>query len=379
MKIWQEISIENLQFNLNQIRQKVGKNVDVLAVIKANAYGHGADIIAPALEAAGVNFFGAAGIEEAIDLRDIGIKSNILLMGPLLEEELNEIINNNVIPTLSDKKTAENIKIILDRENKKIKIHVKIDTGMGRFGIYYKDALDFIEFVSRQKCFEINGIYSHFSSADFDSKETEKQLNIFLSILRGLEEKEIYIPYKHIANSSAIINLENSYFNMVRSGLLLYGISPIKNSAYLQGLELRPVMQWKTRLVFKKNIPGNHGVSYGQSYITPQKQNIGIIPVGYKHGLDRNLSNKGFVLIKGKQAPIIGAITMDYTIINLSDIPLSKIGDEVVIIGSQEDNKISVEQLSAKTGRLPYEVLCNISDKIEKLAIKNRTEIIYHG
>jgi alanine racemase len=398
MNIWQEISINNLKFNLKSIRSFVNNNAKILAVVKANAYGHNYKIISSALEQEGVSYFGVASVDEGIQLREHGIKANILVLGGVLEEEFINITKYELIPTISCLKFAEKLENFLQLqsvinkqhskseyslnqnkeehsissqtvlENSPIKIHIKIDTGMGRYGVCYEKAEELIRYVLRQKFLKVDGIYTHLSSAEEDGVFTRKQMEKIYNIIEVFSKEQIEFSNVHILNTAGIINnYYDNKSNMIRLGVLLYGIYSTLDKR--EKIEIKPVMQWKTKIVFLKDVEKDSTISYGGSFITKKAMRIAIIPVGYSQGLDRALSNTGEVLIKGKRVKILGKVCMDQTIIDVTDVLDVKLGDEVVLIGEQGNESITVLDIASKLNKIPYEILCAINANIPKIEI----------
>ncbi len=365
MLTWAEIDLNAIKNNLEQIKAIVeAQGSKVLAVIKDNAYGHGAIATASIAQSININNFGVATIEEAIQLCQVGIKDSILVLGCILPEQADIVIQYGITQTISSWATCKalsNSSMIL---GKQAKIHIKIDTGMGRIGVPYDKAVEFIEEALRVPRIVVEGIFTHFASADTDPEFTDLQIERFRHIISSLEKKGIHIPVKHASNSAGIFNFPSSYFDMVRPGLIIYGLYPCDNP--LKKINLKPAMSLKTRIVYIKELPSDHGVSYGRTYITNKPTKVATLPIGYGHGYSRKLSNKGKVLVRGRKAPIIGLVCMDQCLCDVTDIPNVSVGDEVVLIGKQEDEEITADEIADITGTISYEVVCGIHSNVPR-------------
>ncbi|WP_028992606.1 alanine racemase [Thermoanaerobacter thermocopriae] len=364
-----EIYLDNIVHNLSEVKRWVGKKVKIMGVVKANAYGHGACHVAKVLVENGVCYLGVATIEEALELRECGINIPILVFGytPLTQAE--ELIVNNITQTVFDINYVEELEKIALNVGKKAKVHVKIDTGMGRIGYTdLKVAEKEIEKMMEMEGVEVEGIFSHFATSDEKDKSyAEQQFDMFKKLLERLKEKGINIPLKHIANSGAIIDLKYTHLDMVRPGIVLYGSYP--SEEVKRPLDLRQTMGFKTKIVYIKEVPEGTSISYGKTFITKRKSKIATLPVGYADGFNRLLSNNYHVLVKGKYAAVVGRICMDQTMIDVTDIEGVEVGDDVIIFGNQEGEKITAEEIAKKLNTIPYEVYCGISNRVPRIYI----------
>jgi alanine racemase len=333
-----------------------------MAVVKSDAYGHGIKEVAKNLIEKKIDYLGVVSLEEGIIIREIDRKIPVLILGYTPPKFLKDVIKNNLSQTIWSRELASLLNREARRQNKKVKVHLKIDTGMGRFGIFPEEVLNFLKEISAFSNLEIEGIFTHFSSADFDKEYTEYQFNKFLNILKELEENKIFIKIKHCANSAATLKYPEMHLQMVRCGILFYGLSPVS-----QKLDIKPVLSLKTKIVAIKELPPNYYVSYGNTYLTKKKTKIGIIPLGYSDGFFRLLSNKAEAIVKGKRVKLIGTICMDFSILELENIPDVKIGEEVVIIGRQKNEEITATEIAEKIGTINYEVVCAIGKKIPRI------------
>lgn len=356
-----EISLENIRHNVRIIKNFVGKNVDILAVIKADAYGHGAVEVAKTLEKTAVKIFGVATIEEGIELRLAGIKKNILILGSTYPfYNFREIIKYNFIPTIASISGLEAYNKYVSKANKKFPFHLKTDTGMGRIGISPKTAISVIHKIKSIKNVYIDGVYSHLACADENKNFTEKQIHDFTKL-----SEKISVRYRHIAASASIIKYKSSHFNLVRPGLLIYGLLPFKNSDKI--IPVKPALSLKTKIIYLKTVPRNTSISYCRSFITNKISKIATIPIGYADGFLRSNSNNAEVLIQGRKASVAGSVCMDMTMIDVTDIKNVSVGDEVVIIGSQGKEKISAEDVAQRCNTINYEIVTSISKRVPRI------------
>ncbi|MBU1894249.1 MAG: alanine racemase, partial [Candidatus Omnitrophica bacterium] len=309
---WAEINLNAIKHNLNCIRGVISDKVSILAVVKANAYGHGICPVSKVLVEEGVDYLGVATVDEALTLRKAGILVPILVLGAVLKEEAKAAVKHDITLTLCSRALLQVFADIADETNMKPKVHVKIDTGMGRIGIWHEEAVHFMREVYLMKKIEMEGIYTHFSSAARDKMVTQLQIEYFDKVLEDLEKREgICVKYRHSANSIAVVDWKSSHLNMVRPGILLYGVYPKED--FRKELKLNPVMSLKTKIVHLKEAPPGRAISYGRTYITQKWTKIATIPIGYADGYGRILSNKAEALIRGQYVRIVGMVTMDQT------------------------------------------------------------------
>ncbi|MEI6863444.1 MAG: alanine racemase [Candidatus Omnitrophota bacterium] len=361
---WAEIDLGAIAFNYKQVKRSVGRDTKIMAVVKANAYGHGTVEVSGVLENLGVQYLGVATMDEAIRLRDHGVKTPILVLGSVLPEEIKAATEKDVTLTLASDELLKAMRKVCGAHHK-IRVHIKIDTGMGRIGIWHEEALNFIKNLAQDKCIVIEGIYTHFSSAGRDDFFTHYQIESFEKLIEKLEGFDIRIPLRHSANSIATVDFKRSHLNLVRPGLIIYGMYP--KYTFPKLIKLKPAMSLKTKIVYIKDTPPGRSISYGRTYITEKHTRIATLPVGYADGYCRGLSNKGYVLVRGKKAPVIGKVTMDQTMIDVGHIRRAKIGDEVVLIGRQGMEEIRTEKLARTAGTIAYEVVCGISNRVPRV------------
>jgi len=368
---WAEIDLDALVHNFKEIKKKVGPKVGVIAIVKAQGYGHGIVRVSKVLEKEGVNYFGVTSPSEAFFLRKEEIKLPILILGPTILEEAPEIIEKDITQTICTKEIALALVGECKRLKKRLKVHIEVDTGMGRTGVPYQRALKLVKEVAKIPELEVEGIFTHFSTADEENKSfTKEQIKRFKEVLEKLEGEGIDIPLRHAANSAGVLNFPESYFNMVRPGLALYGIYP---SEYVsRSLDLHPVMSLKSKVTYLKRVKKGATISYGTTYVTDKDTTIAILPVVYEDGYNRLLSNKGEVIIRGKRGRIAGRVCMDQTILDVGEVPDVKVGDEVVLIGKQGKEKVSVEEIAKKVDTVPHEVVCRIAERVPRIYTRGK-------
>jgi len=363
---WAEIDLDAVSFNIEAIKRRVGPRA-VMAVVKADAYGHGAVEIARCAEKAGVRMLGVSSVDEGIQLRENFIDADILILGAPIESQSCDIINYNLTPTVSSWEFARRLNEDAGRLGRRVGVHICVDTGMGRVGPEAEQAVDFVKKVMRLENLEVSGIYSHFSSADEDYSFSHAQLERFTGLVKTLDREGIVIPYRHIANSAAVLELEESYFDMVRTGLLLYGIYPYGTPGVGEKkLSLKRVLSLKARVVYVKEVPAGTPISYGRTYVTKHRTRIATLPLGYADGFLRSFSNTGEVLIRGKRFTVSGNVCMDMMMVDVGRHPVER-GDEAVIIGAQGKEEITVYEMARKLRTIPYEVISLIGKRVPRL------------
>jgi alanine racemase len=362
---WAEIDLANLAFNYRRLKHHAGAATKMLAAVKANAYGHGMVEVSCVLERCGVDYFGVASVDEAIVLRKAGIRKSILVLGPVFSsEEARQARLLDLTLTVVDYRTA----VMLQRQganNALLKVHIKIDTGMGRLGIWHEEAAATVSAITRLAHLQVEGIYTHFASADNDGEFTGNQATIFKKLLVRLKEQGIAIPLSHAANSSALCRMPHLSFSMVRPGLMLYGMYP--DQRMRKQIRLKPVLSLKTRIAFLKTVKAGCSISYGRTYVAKTKAHIATLPVGYADGYARALSNKAHVLVKGRRCPVVGRICMDQTMINAGTGKNIRVGDKVVLIGCQGNYCVRAEDLAQWGTTIPYEITCGISSRVPRV------------
>lgn len=360
--------IKNVSSLVKYINRK-SKKTKICAIIKSNAYGHGLVQVAEILNTLKkIEFFGVTSIEEAVILRECGIKKRILLLGSIYPfENFKEIIHYNITPTIASISVMKEFYKYLRKVNKKVRFHLKIDTGMGRIGILPESVLKFIEEYKKLDNLFCEGVYTHFSSAAEDREYTMYQLKQFENVYNILVSYNIKPKYLHTANSAASILYPETHFNLIRPGLVVYGLKPFTKVDKM--LELEPVLSLKSKIVFLKILSKNKYISYSKTYKTTKRTKVATIPIGYADGILRKMSNKGKVLIKGESCNIIGRVTMDMLMVDVSNIKNVSVGDEVVIIGEQNGKKITAEEIANFCETINYEITTILSSRIPRIVV----------
>lgn len=364
---WIEINQKALLHNLRQFKKRVGEGTKIMAVVKANAYGHGirevARIVAPKTDWLGVN-----SLEEGIILRQMKIQLPILILGSILPSSIREAIKNDLSFVVFNFQTAKGVRREAKKLSQKAKVHLKVETGTNRLGVTGKELVQLAKFCSQQKEIFLEGIYTHYANIEdtLDPDFAQGQLQKFKEAVQSIENEEIEIPIKHTACSAAALLFESTYFDLIRLGIGLYGLWPSRETKISAlekeiKIELKPALTWKTRIAQVKEIKKGETVGYGRTFTTNRKTKIAILPVGYWDGYDRKLSNQGRVLIRGKTAPVVGRVCMNMMMVDITDIPKVKMEDEVVLLGKQGREEIAVEELAQKIGTINYEVVTRIN------------------
>ncbi|MBR0278276.1 MAG: alanine racemase [Clostridia bacterium] len=371
MRTWCTVSVDNLIYNIEQIKKKVSPNVKLCGVIKADAYGHGAYEIAKELLKQGFEYLAVAFIDEAVDIRNNGINAPILILGNTPKDTISELIEYNVTATVYDFETAKAISEEAKKHNTVAKIHIKTDTGMSRIGFLPNSAgIEDIVKISKLPNIEIEGIFTHFACADEENDNmTKKQFEKFMYIINELKSRGINIPVKHCCNSAGTIKYPDMQLDMVRLGIILYGMYP---SEAKYNIDLKPVMQFKTKVINIKTLKAGETISYGATYKLKKDTKVATIAVGYADGYSRLLSNKGRVLVNGQFANILGRICMDQCMIDVTDVNNISIGDDAVLFGTDKNAELPIEELAAKIGTINYELTCVINKRVPRCYTKNK-------
>jgi alanine racemase len=361
---WAEVNLNNLAYNFRQVKSHLPRPTKVLVTVKADAYGHGLIPISKRLAASGVDYLGVASIDEGIKLRKAQVKTPILVLGVILKQDIQSLFTFKLTPTICDYKLAFALSKKATALKKPMRLHIKVDTGMGRIGVAHQDALELVSKIHKLKSIVIEGIFTHFPFADSGRKFTAFQIKLFYKLVADLRKRGIAIPLVHAANSAGLINHRDSHFTMVRPGLVIYGLHPQGGSR----LKLKPVLSLKTRVIFIKQVPAGSGISYGHAYITKRAACIVTLPIGYGDGYPRNLSNLGPLLIGGKKFNISGRICMDQIMVDVGNFK-PRLAAEVVLIGKQGKQRIIAEELADLAGTIPYEIVCGLGSRIPRVYI----------
>ena len=362
---WIEVDLARIFKNLEEIRERAGQSTHVMAVVKANAYGHGIVPVAKALQDK-VDFFGISSLKEAVILREQGIDIPLLVFGRIFPEEMSTAFLKDLRLTVS---SLEEARIISDSASalaKKVDIHIKVDTGMGRLGIPYSRAFSEIITMASLPGTRLEGIYTHFPTAErFPDFFTEKQLANFEKLIRDLENRGINFKFRHAANSAGALRFKSPVLNLVRPGIALYGIHP--DSSFEQEIPLLPTLALKTKIVFLKKLSPGDSVGYGREFVASRSTTIAVLPVGYAHGYPYHLSGKGEVLYRGKRFKVAGRVCMDLTMIDLGPSTQARVGDEVILLGSYGESEIKASELAALSHTIPYEIITGLDPGLPRI------------
>jgi len=369
---WVEINLDAIVNNVKNIKKLIGEKKELMAVVKGNAYGHDILEVSSVVLNNGATRLAVARLEEGIFLRKAGITVPILILGLTLKQQAELLVSYNITPTVCEYEMIEKLSESAFKEGKIVKVHLKVDTGMGRIGICPNHVLNFIKKLKVLKNVQIEGIFTHFSVADENDKTyTEKQFRKFMEVLTVLKKEGIRIPAKHVGNSATLLDLPHMWLDLVRPGISIYGLYP--STEVQKTVKLIPAHSFKTRIVFLKELSTGESIGYGRTYTTKKKRTVvASLPVGYADGYNRLLSNQGEVLVRGRRFPVIGRVCMDQTMIDITNLPQVEIGDEVVLWGRQGQEEITVEEIADKIGTINYEIV-HMPDKkrVPKLFIKN--------
>lgn len=361
MNTYTEISLDAVKHNIGEIRKLLAPQVKFMAVVKANAYGHGAVAVSRAAVEAGADYLAVANLKEALEIREAGLVSPILILTESPTSVMDEILQYDLCQTVYSYSEARALSDEASKRKKSARVHVKVDTGMGRVGVLPSEAAAFIKKISSLPGLELEGVFTHFAKAeDPQDNYTIGQFQKF----KQVASKVKHIPIKHSANSAAVLYHSETHLDMVRVGLMMYGLYPMGSSRSL--INLKPALSFKSRITYLKRIPAATPLSYGCTYATPSETTVVTIPVGYADGFSRRLSNRGQVIIRGKRYPVVGRVTMDLTMINVGDAKV-EVGDEVVLIGEQNGQVISADEMAGLEDTISYEVVCGIGKRVPRI------------
>lgn len=374
-RISAQIDLDAFEYNVNQIKKKIGPNVGIMAVVKANAYGHGSLILSRELERLGAAWLAVACVDEAVELRQGGIKLPILILGYTAPDEYEDLFTYQITPTVFSWEAAKGLDEMGAKRGQVLPIHIKIDTGLHRIGypVTEESAQEIIR-ISQLEHVKVEGIFTHFACADMagevNQEKTRKQYADFMQMKEWLLEGGLTIPIWHCANSAALMVQPTMHLDLVRAGIVLYGLYPSKDVDAAQ-LPVRPVMSLKSHVTFVKILEAGAGVSYSHIYVTKDKTVVATVSAGYADGYPRRLSNKSSVLIHGKRAPVLGKVCMDQIMIDVTGIPDVKVGDEVTLVGRDGEETITMDELAEHEGSITYELVCDIGRRVPRVYIKD--------
>jgi alanine racemase len=371
-RVWAEIDLDALKHNIGEVRRQIG-NRRLLFAIKADAYGHGLREIAAASHRL-VDAFGVASVEEGVSCRRAGVtETPVLILSPTPEKAIPELFEHNLTPTITEFNFARALNLEAQRRSAKITVHVEVDTGMGRTGVDLDQALSFISEIATLPGLHLAGVFTHFPAADSDINFTRQQVASYNRLVDQLAAQGIKGFLRHAANSAGCLNIPEAHLDMVRPGLMLYGIMPLSyHFGYRRApLNLKPVMSLRSRIVNLRSFPAGTSISYERSYFTTRPSRIGVISVGYGDGYPHSLTNKGYCLLHGTKVPVVGNVSMDLTMIDVTDVPQAKLGDVVTLLGSADGKTICANELALLAETIPYEIICRVSPRVPRIYREN--------
>jgi len=379
---WVEVDLKAIRHNVKVLKKLAARNkfylpsrpqrkkkdcpsTEILAVIKADAYGHGMAQVGGLLDKLGVEFFGVSDVAEGIRLRSVGIKKPILLFESALAESAPQIVAQNLMPMVCTEELAWALNKQAQKAKRRVDIHIKVDTGMGRLGVWYEEAFDFIQKVHQLPHLRIMGILTHFPAADTDKGFTKKQIQYLYDLVARLDQTGLIIPYIHAANSMGLAGYATHVLNLARPGLMVYGLYP--HPSLKKAISLKPALSVKSKVIFVKEIKKGRSVSYGRTFFTKKDMKIAVIPMGYNDGYPRILSNKSDVLIDGKRCAIVGRVTMDQIMVDVTAMASVKIGTPVTVMGKQKKEIISADELAEQAKTISYEIVCGLGNRLPRV------------
>jgi alanine racemase len=358
-RVWAEIDLDALTSNLRRVRELAGPAKGVMAIVKANAYGHGAVPIAWHLAAQGVSALGVGDSEEAMELRRAGISIPILILGAIIPGELADVVDHDIAVTVHSAERVRRLAREGRRAGRPVSVHLKVDTGMGRLGCTPAIAVEIAQLVRDTEFLRLDGLCTHFSSAG-DATFTALQMQRFDEVAAAIERASIPLPARHAAASSAILHRVGQGLDLVRPGLMLYGLAP--TPALAEGLT--PILSLKTQVIFLKDFEAGTPLGYEGTHVTARRTRVATLPVGYNDGYPWRLSGRGEVLVRGHRAPVVGRVSMDYLMVDVGRIPGVSVGDEVVLVGSSGDERVTVAELAERAGTIPHEILTRLGKRV---------------
>ncbi len=378
-RVCARINLDAFEHNVKEIKNKIGRHTKLMAVIKTNAYGHGAVVLARELESLGASWLAVACVDEGIELRDSGIALPILVLGVTSPDQYDDLIKYNITPTVFSMDMARALEEFGAARDKIINVHIKIDTGMGRIGYApVRESAEEIVKISRLPHIYVEGIFTHFACADMGDEKYKKvtkiQYDRFCRMEQWIETMGLHIPLRHCANSAGIMDASWMHQDMVRAGIILYGLYPSEEMPR-EELDLLPVMSLTSHITYIKTVAGGEGISYGHTYVTKKETVIATVPVGYGDGYPRLLSNQGCVLIHGRRVPIIGRVCMDQFMVDITGLEDVHEGDLVTLVGKDGDEEISMDELADLTGTISYELVCDVGRRVPRVYIKDKVPV----
>lgn len=365
-RTYAEVDLQAIRHNIKETRKRINENTKIMAIVKADAYGHGAVEVSHALEDL-VEAYGVAMIEEALELRRSGIQKMILILGYTGVEWYPQLVEQKISQTVYTWEMAEQLNEAAGKLGQKAVVHIKLDTGMGRIGFApSEENVAVVRKISRLPWLEIEGIYTHFARADEKTDlPIREPFRQYMSFVEKLQDAGVKIPIRHVSNSASILHFPEGNLDMVRSGITTYGLYP-SDEVPGEGIQLMPAMQWKSVISYIKEVPAGTSISYGGTYLCREPMRVATVPVGYADGMKRDLSNKGRVLVHGTFAKILGRVCMDQFMIDVTSIPQAAIGDEVTIVGRDGEKQIPVEEIAGLSHSFNYEFVCSITGRVPR-------------
>jgi len=372
-RVWAEIDLESLSFNLDRIKELLPRRTSVMVVIKADAYGHGAVHVARYLQNRGIWGFGVGDSGEALELRDAGITCPILILGAIIEDEAESVVKNGISVCIHSEQRAKILNREALRQRKRCRVHLMVDTGMGRLGVFPEKSVTLAGTIAGFDGLDLEGVATHYSCAsNLSDPFNVIQQERFLEVQDALFRSGIRPEYFHASNSGAVFSDVPERFNLVRTGIAVYGVSAAKEMS--DALLLRPVLSWKSQIIYMKDVPAETPIGYGCLHTTTRDTRIATLPVGYNDGLPYRVSGRGHVLVNGKRAPIVGAVSMDYSMIDVGHIQGTSVGDRVTLIGEDGKERIRAEDLAGMVETIPYEITCGIGKRVKRVAISGSAD-----
>ena len=380
---WVEIDLVAYRHNVAALRRITRAESRFMAVVKANGYGHGAVEVAQAALDSGADCLGVARLHEAVELRETGINAPILIFGLTPPEGIDTLLDLALTQAVFTRETAEALAAEASSRGKRVRVHIKVDTGMGRLGLLANEPraeeatisaanhrFDEVRAIAILPGLEVEGLFTHFATADHAEKSyAERQLQRFDDLVERLKQEGIEVPLNHAANSAALLDMPDSHLDMVRPGIATYGLYPSAQVDHSR-VKLKPVMEWKTSIIQLKEVPAGFGVSYGITYETPQPTTLATVAVGYADGLRRSLSSRGEMLVGGQRVPIVGRVCMDLTLLDVGEVPDVAVGDEVVILGRQGDGVLGADEMATTLDTINYEIVSTITSRVPRIYLR---------
>ncbi len=381
---WAEIDLSAYRHNIAELRRITRPGARLMTVVKADGYGHGAVPVATVALESGADCLGVARLHEAVELRQVGIEAPILIFGLTSPEAVDALLDLDLTAAVFSLAGAEVLAAEAISRDKRLRVHIKVDTGMGRLGLLAAMAVaeeatgsaadhrfSEVQAIARLPGLQVEGLFTHFATADqADKTYANRQLQRFMELVNRLKQQGLELPLNHTANSAALIDIPESHLDMVRPGIAAYGLYPSAEVDHGR-VELRPIMEWKTRIVHLKKVPAGFGVSYGITYETPRPTTLATVAVGYADGLSRKLSSRGLMLVGGQRAPIVGRVCMDLTLLDVGEVSEVAVGDEVVIFGRQGDESLTADEMATALDTINYEIVSTITSRVPRVYLKD--------